>query len=123
MIPEPLEGLSHAPPFSKLHEYKSNGFANPLIGMQGYLAHWIQNIANWKPFEQLAAARFGLLSRLHSLPNHLQFNNTQSPFYSQNQLVIEIIKIVYLLFVGDERTKDLAYLQQSTPVFVGSRQS
>jgi hypothetical protein len=91
--------------------------------MQGDLAHWIQDIADRKPFEQLTAARFGLLSRLHSLPNYLQFNDTQSPFYSQNQLVIEIIQIVYLLFVGDERTKDLANLQESTPVFVGARQS
>ena len=82
VIPEPQEGLTHAPPLSKLHEHKSNGFANSLIGMPGDLAHWIENIADRKPFEQLATARFGLLSRLHSLPNHLQFNNTQSPFYS-----------------------------------------
>jgi hypothetical protein len=43
VISEPLEGLACAPSLSKLHEHESDGFANPLIGMQGNLAPWIQN--------------------------------------------------------------------------------
>ena len=47
MIPKPLERLTHAPPFPKLHEYQLNGFANPLIGMKDNLTHSVQDITIW----------------------------------------------------------------------------
>ena len=84
MIPEPLERLTHAPPFSKLHEYKLNSFANPLIGMKDDFTHGVEDIANRKPFEQLTAARFGLLARLQSLPKDLKLDDAECPLDAKN---------------------------------------
>jgi hypothetical protein len=39
------------------------------------------------------------------------------------QLVIQVIQIVDLLLVGDQRSKNLAHLQQPTPVFVRAGQA
>ena len=61
VITEPLECLTHAPQFSELREYELNRFADPSVGMKHDLTDGIAGIANRKPFEQFAAARFGLL--------------------------------------------------------------
>jgi hypothetical protein len=53
MITEPLECLTHAPQFSKLHEYELNRFRDPSIGMQHNLTQRIKSIPNRDPFEQL----------------------------------------------------------------------
>ena len=77
-------------------------------------------IPNREPFEQFAAARFGLLPRQQSLAYDLEFDHAECPFDAQHQLIVEIIQIVDLLLVGDKRSKDLTHLQQPTPVFVGA---
>jgi hypothetical protein len=51
VITEPLERLADAPPFSELHKYKSNGFADSLIGMQNDLTREIPGVANRQPLE------------------------------------------------------------------------
>jgi hypothetical protein len=51
VIAEPLERLADAPPFSELHKHKSNGFANPLIGMEDNLTCKIPGVADRQPLE------------------------------------------------------------------------
>jgi hypothetical protein len=46
MITKPLESLTHAPPFPKLHEYQLNGFKNPSIGMKIDLTCGIPGVAD-----------------------------------------------------------------------------
>src|ERR1700704_388298 len=41
VITEPLECLTHAPPFSKLGEHQLNRFADPSIGMKHNLTHGV----------------------------------------------------------------------------------
>src|SRR5262245_6341893 len=118
MITEPLKCLTHAPQFSKLREHELNRFQDPSIGMQDGLTERVEGVPDREPFEQLAAARLGLLAREHSLPYDLQFDYAECSFDAQHQLVIEIIQIVDLLLVGNQGSEDLAHLQQSTPVFV-----
>src|SRR3974377_2433993 len=91
--------------------------------MQDNLTGEIPGVANRQPFEQLAAARFRFLAGLHPLPKDLQFDNAECPFDSQHQLVIKVIQLVYLLLVRDQRSKNLAHLQQPTPVLVRAGQA
>jgi hypothetical protein len=72
---------------------------------------------------QFRAACFGLLARLQSLPKDLKLDDAEGPFHAKDQLVVEIVQIVDLLLVGDQGSKNLAHLQQTTPVFVRARQS
>ncbi len=123
MIPKPLECLPHAPSFTELREYELDGFANPFIGMKNDLAHGVPDITDRKSLKQLSAACFRLLARLQSLPKDLKLDDAEGPFDAQDQLVVEIVQIVDLLLVGDQGSKNLAHLQQTTPVFVRARQS
>src|SRR6516225_3792297 len=118
VITEPLECLTHAPQFSKLGEHELKRFADPSVGMKRNLTHGVPGIPNRESFEQFAAARFGLLSRQQSLAYDLEFDDAECSFDAQHQLIVEIIQIVDLLLVSDKRSKDLANLQQPTPVFV-----
>src|SRR5579864_5611290 len=101
MITEPLKCLTHAPPFPKLREHELNRFRDPSIGMQDDLTERVKGVPDREPFEQLAAARLGLLAREHSLAYDLQFDDAERPFDAQHQLVVEIVQIVDLLLVGD----------------------
>jgi hypothetical protein len=65
------------------------GFANPSIGVKNGLTRRVEGIADREPFEQLAAACFGLLACLESLPKNFQFHHAKSTFDTQDQLVIE----------------------------------
>jgi hypothetical protein len=49
----------------KLHKHESNGFANPLIGMQDDLPCEIPVVAHRQPLEQLAATCIRFLTGLH----------------------------------------------------------
>src|SRR5215469_12269672 len=111
MIPEPLKCLTHAPQFAKLSEDELNRFADPSIGMKHNLTHRVSGISHREPFEQFATACFGLLPGQQSLAYDLEFDHAERPFDAQHQLIIEIIQIVDLLLVHDERSKDLAHLQ------------
>jgi hypothetical protein len=75
------------------------------IGVNHNLTHSVQDIADRKPLEQLAATRFGLLARLHSLAKDLQLDDAERPLDAKHQLVIEKTQIIDLLLVGDERLK------------------
>jgi hypothetical protein len=90
--------------------------------MKRDLADRINRIADRQPLEQFSAASFGLLAREHSLPYDLEFDHAERSFDAQDQLVIQVIQVVDLLFVGNERPEDLAHLQQSTPVFIRAGQ-
>src|SRR5215472_11966483 len=111
VIPEPLKCLTHAPQFAKLREDQLNRFADPSIGMKHDLTQRIQGIADRQSFEQFATARFGLLPSQQSLAYDLEFDHAERPFDAQPPLILEIIQIVDLLLIGDERSKDLAHLQ------------
>src|ERR1700747_2707778 len=114
---EPLECLTHGPQFSKLGEHELYRFADPSVGMKHDLTNGVAGISNRQSFEQFAAARFGLLPCQHSLAYNLELDDAECPFDAQHQLIVEIIQIVDLLLVSDERSKDLAYLQQPAPIF------
>jgi hypothetical protein len=86
--------------------------------MKRNLTHGVSGIPNRESFEQFAAARFRLLPRQQSLAYDLEFHDAERSFDAQYQLIVEIIQIVDLLLVSDKRSKDLADLQQPTPVFV-----
>src|SRR5215472_10127797 len=101
MITEPLECLTHAPQFSKPGEYELNGFRDPSIGVQNDLTHRVKGIPHREPFEQFAAARFGLLPCEQSLADDLEFNDAECSFDAQHQLIVEVIQIVDLLLIGD----------------------
>src|ERR1700752_4375565 len=101
VITEPLECLTHAPQFSKLGEYELNRFADPSVGMKHDFTHGVAGIPNRKPFEQFAAARFGLLSCQQSLAYDLELDDAECPFDAQHQLIVEIIQLVDLLLVSD----------------------
>ena len=103
--------LTHAPAFPELCEHELNRFANASVGMKHNLAHRVQHISDRKPFEQLTTPRLGLLPRLHSLPQDLQFDDAECPLDTKHQLVIEIIQVIDLLLVGNESSEDLAHLQ------------
>src|SRR6516164_10654211 len=121
MITKPLKGLTHAPPFTKLAKDQVKGIANSLIRMKNDLAQSIEGISDRKPLEQFTSARFGFLAGLHSLPKNLQLDDTERSFDAQNQLVVEIIQVIDLLLVSNERPKDLAHFYQSAPVLVRAR--
>ena len=89
--------------------------------MKSNLPHSVNSIADWQPLEQFTAACLGLLAREHSLPYDLEFYYAERSFDTQHQLIIEIIQIVDLLLVGNERSEDLTHFQQSAPVFVRPR--
>src|ERR1700756_3161281 len=120
VITEPLERLTHAPPFSKLGEHELNRFADPSVGMKRNLTHGVSGIPNREPFEQLPRRAFNLLPRQQSLAYDLEFHDAERSFDAQYQLIVEIIQIVDLLLVSDKCSKDLTNLQQPTPVFVGA---
>ena len=69
--------------------------------MKHDLTHSVAGIPNRKPFEQFAAAGFGLLPRQQSLAYNLELDDAECPFDAQHQLIVEIIQIVYLLLVSD----------------------
>ena len=96
-----MECLTHAPQFSKLGEHELNRFADPSVGMKHDLTHGVAGIPNRKPFEQFAAARFGLLPCQQSLAYDLELDDAECPFDAQHQLIVEIIQIVDLLLVSD----------------------
>src|SRR6516225_10440125 len=91
--------------------------------MQDNFTREVSDVTDRQPLEQLATARFRFLAGLHPLPKDFQFDDTERPFDSQHQLVIKVIKIVDLLFVGDQRSKNLAHFQQPTPVLVCAGQA
>jgi hypothetical protein len=101
VITEPLECLTHAPQFSKLGEHELYRFADPSVGMKHDLTHGVAGIPNRKPFEQFAAARFGLLPCQHSLAYNLELDDAECPFDAQHQLIVEIIQFIDLLLVSD----------------------
>ena len=123
MITKPLKCLTHAPQFSKLREHELNRFANPPIRMQHNLTRFHLRIPNREPFEQFAAARFGLLPRLHSLTQNLQLDHAQRSFDAQHQLIVQIIQIVDLLLISDQSSKNLTHLQEPAPILVRAGQS
>ena len=91
MITEPLECLPHAPQFSKFSEYQLNGFRDPSIGVPNDLTRGVKGIPDRQPFEQFAAAGFGLLPCQHSLADDLEFDDAECSFDAQHQLIVEII--------------------------------
>ena len=52
------------------------------------------------------------------MPKHLQLDDTQRPLDAQDQLVIQVIQVIDLLLVSDERAEDLAHLHEAAPVLV-----
>src|ERR1700755_646138 len=88
--------------------------------MKHNLSDGVSGISNREPFEQFAAARFGLLPRQQSLAYDLEFDDAERSFDAQHQLIVEITQIVDLLLVSDKRSKDLTHLEQRTPVFFGA---
>jgi len=90
--------------------------------MRNNLAGCILYIADRKPFEQLAAARFGFLPCLHTLPKNFQFDDAQCSFDTQHQLIIQVAQIVNLLFVSNEGSKNLAHFNKPAPILVRSGQ-
>src|SRR3954447_449304 len=115
MITEPLKCLPNAPLLAELEKSSLISRAPPPIGMKRNLPHSITAIADREPLEELAAARFGLLSRMQPLAYDLQFDDAERPFDAQHQLIVEIVQIIDLLLIGDEGTKDLAHFQQTAP--------
>jgi hypothetical protein len=59
---------------------------------------------------------------LHALPKHLQLDDAQGPLDAQDQLVIQVIQVIDLLLVADERAEDLAHLHEAAPVLVRARE-
>src|SRR5262245_65308757 len=88
---EPLECLTHAPQFSKLGEHELYRFADPSVGMKHDLTHGVAGIPNRKPFEQFAAARFGLLPCQHSLAYNLRSEEHTSELQSLRHLVCRLL--------------------------------
>ena len=79
--------------------------------MKDDFTHSIQDIPDRKPLEQFAATSFGLLTLLQSLPKNLQFDDTECPLDAKDQLVVQIIQVIDLLLVGEQRSKNLAYFK------------
>jgi len=52
------------------------------------------------------------------LSQHLQLDDTQCPLDPQNQLIIQVIQVIDLLLVADERAEDLADLDKAAPILV-----
>src|SRR5262249_35003157 len=118
VITEPLECLTHAPQFSKLGEHELKRFADPSVGMKRNLTHGVSGIPNREAFAQFPAALLSRAPRQQSLAYDFEFHDAERSFDAQHQLIVEIIQIVDLLLVRDQRSKDLTNLQQPTPVFV-----
>src|SRR5689334_24670327 len=103
MITEPLKCLAHAPSLPKFCEHELNGLADPPIRMKSDLAQRVNSVAYRQSLEQFATTCLGLLAGEHSLPYHLEFDYAERSFDAQHQLIIEIIQIIDLLLVGNER--------------------
>src|SRR5215467_13029262 len=101
MIAEPSKCLTHAPSLTKFYEHELNGLADPPIRMKSDLARRVNSVAYRQPLEQFATACLGLLAGEHSLPYYLEFDYAERSFYTQHQLIVEIIQIIDLLLVGN----------------------
>src|SRR5438270_1340957 len=88
MITKPLKRLTHAPELTELYEHQLDCFADSLVGMNHNLSGSISGVSDRQPLQQLTTTCFRFLSRLQSLPQHLQLDNAQSPFDAQDKLVI-----------------------------------
>ena len=80
VITEPVECLTHAPQFVKLGEHELNRVTDRSVGMKHNLTHGVSGIPNREPFEQFAAARFGLLPRQQPLAYDLEFDDAERSF-------------------------------------------
>lgn len=78
--------------------------------MKQNVACGVTNIPDRKPLEQFAPPRLSLLTILKPLPEDLQLDDTQRSLNAQDQLVVEVIQIINLLLISDERAKNLADL-------------
>src|SRR4051812_8620999 len=92
VIPKPLKRLTHAPELPEFNEDQLQGFVNASIWMKYNLAHFVQHIADRESLEQLTAARFRFLTRLHSLPQNLQFDDAERSLNAEYKLIVQRIQ-------------------------------